>query len=153
MYELSQEIGWKIGRVDDCVRRLLNTGKIRVEAIERNGRRTNLVFPKSKKSPSLIEVPASLLENPHWKNDAFLYALDNVTVGISGGPNADWKDEAFFTERVNLERRREKISLNFPERFPKFYHLDEKHKTVALNGDNILVTVSGDIIESKKYPA
>lgn len=153
MYELSHEIGWKIGRVDGCVRRLLNTGRIRIEAVERNGRRTNLVFPRSQKDPSLIEVPTNLLGNPHWMNEAFLYALDNVTIGISGEPNDEWKSGACFTERVNLRRHWKKISLNLPERFLRFYHLDEKHKTVALNGANILVTISGDIIQSKKYPS
>jgi hypothetical protein len=153
MYELSREIGWKIGRVDGCVRRLLNKGKIRVEAIERNGRRTNLVFPRSRKDPSLIEVPAHLLGNPHWTNEAFLYALDNVTIGISNMPNVEWKKEACFTESVDLRRCGEKISLSLPERFSKFYHLNEKHKSVALNGNDILVTVSGDIIAAKKYPS
>lgn len=152
MYELSQEIGWKIGRVDGAVRRLLNMGKLRVEAIERNGRRTNLVFPRSRKDPSLIEVPAGLLGNPHWVNEAFVYALDNATIGISCGRNAEWR-EACFMERVDLRRDGKRVSLSLPERFLGFYHLDEKHKSVALNGDNILVTISGDIIGSKKYPS
>ena len=153
MYELGREISWKIGRVDGCVRRLLNTGKIRVEAIERNGRRTNLIFPRSRKDPSLIEVPARLLGNPHWANEAFLYALDSTTIGISGTPSIEWEKEACFTEKVDLSRHGEKISLSLSERFSKFYHLNEKHKSVALNGDDILVTVSGDIVASKKYPS
>jgi len=153
MYELSRGIGWKIGRVDGCVRRLLNAKRIRVEAVERNGRRTNLVFPRSKKDPSLIEVPARLPGNPHFLNKAFLYALDNITIGISGKTNSEWENEASFMEKTDLRRNRAKVSLNLPERFIRFYHLNEKHKVVTLNGDNILVTISGDIVQSKKYPS
>ena len=28
-----------------------------------------------------------------------------------------------------------------------------KHRVVSLNGNNLLITVSGDIIEEKKYPS
>jgi len=153
MYELSQKIGWKIGRVDGCVRRLLNMGRIHVEAIERKGKRTNLVYPKSRKNPSLIEVPARLLGNPDWKNEAFVYALDSATIGISGKTNDMWDRESCHMEKVDLRRHEEKISLTLPERFFKFYRLDQKHRTVALTGGNILVTVSGEIIQSKKYPS
>jgi len=153
MYELSREIGWKIGRVDGCVRRLLNMRKIRVEALERNGRRTNLVFPKTKKDPCLIEVPTNLLGNPSFSNEAFLYALDSTTIGISDGTDADWKREACFMEKTNLKRDERKVSLKLSERFRRFYRLDEKHKAVTVSGDNILVTVSGDLIQSKKYPS
>jgi len=153
MYELSQRIGWEIGRVDGCVRRLLNMGKIRVEAIERKGKRTNLVYPKSRKNPSLIEVPASLLGNPDWKNEAFVYALDSTTIGISGKNNDVWDHESCHTEKVDLNRHGGKLSLILPERFFKFYRLDQKRRTVALVGEDILITIGGDIIQTKKYPA
>lgn len=153
MYELGREIGWNIGRVDGCVRRLLNAGKLRVAAVERNGRRTNLVFPKSKKDPRLIEVPTSLLGNPTFSHEAFSYALDSTTIGISGRVKRDWEEDASFMEKTSLKRSKRKISLKLPERFLRFYRLDEKRKVVTVNGDVILVTVSGDLIQSKKYPS
>jgi hypothetical protein len=31
--------------------------------------------------------------------------------------------------------------------------MQRKHRIVSINGNNILVTISGDIVEEKKYPS
>jgi len=38
-----------------------------------------------------------------------------------------------------------------PEKFWRFYNLERKHRVISVNGNNILVTVSRDIVEEKKY--
>jgi len=43
--------------------------------------------------------------------------------------------------------------FQIPEKFWRFYNLERKHRVVSVNGNNLLVTVSGDIGEEKRYPS
>lgn len=149
---------WKerpAGRVDGSVRRLLNDGKVVVRVLERNGRRVNLVYPRDMKPSNVVEVPAELLDacNPIWGKSAFVYALDSSTIGLSGKPMTEWEEISCFLERIPIEKSAGKIVLRIPERFCRFYNLERKHRVVSVNGNNILITVSGDIVEEKKYPS
>lgn len=155
LYELAKKAKWTVGRVDGTIRRLLNSGEVFITVIERDGRRVNLVYPEEQKPSNIIEFPESLLAtgNPIWHEDAFIYALDNVTIGISGQELPEWNEISCFGSKIPLENNNGKVSLKIPEKFVGFYHLNEKHRTVSINGNNILITVSGDIIETKKYPS
>jgi hypothetical protein len=31
--------------------------------------------------------------------------------------------------------------------------MERKHRVISVNGNNLLVTVSGDIVEEKRYPS
>jgi len=153
-YELASKLKWSSGHVDGSIRRLLKANKIFIRIIERNGRRVNLVYPEEKKPSNLIEVPSELLEvsNPSWSDQAFFYALDSSTIGVSGYETPEWGEISCFTRNVPITRDNEKYVLNIPEEFWRFYNLDRKHRVVSINGNNILITVSGDIVEEKRYP-
>lgn len=155
LYELAKKAKWTVGRVDGTVRRLLRAQEVFIKVIERNGRRVNLVYPESQKPSNILEVPTKFLEtsNPVWQREAFVYALDHVNIGISGQESPEWNEISCFKSRIPIERNSARISLKIPETFVTFYHLNEKHRTVSVNGNNILITVSGDIIETKKYPS
>ena len=157
LYELAQKARWTVGRVDGTVRRLLRAQEVFIKVIERNGRRVNLVYPESQKPSNILEVPTKFLDtsNPVWQREAFVYALDHVNIGISGQESPEWNEISCFKSRIPIEKNsaRACISLRIPETFVTFYHLNEKHRTVSVNGNNILITVSGDIIETKKYPS
>jgi len=155
LYELANKAKWTVGRVDGTVRRLLRAQEVFITVIERNGRRVNLVYPKEQKPSNIVEVPTNLLrtDNPVWQSEAFIYALDHANIGISGQEISEWKEISCFDSRIPIERNARAITLKIPEKFVRFYHLDEKHRAVSVNGNNILITISGDIIETKKYPS
>lgn len=155
LYELAKKAKWTVGRVDGTVRRLLNSGEVFIKVIDRDGRRVNLVYPKEQKPSDIIEVPLSLLntENPLWQREAFIYALDNANIGVSGREIPEWNEISCFSSKIPIEIVNGKISLKIPEKFVRFYHLNEKHRAVSVDGNSILITVSGDIIETKRYPA
>jgi hypothetical protein len=115
----------------------------------------NLIYSKDQKPSDLLEVPVNLLQtgNPLWDQNAFIYALDSSTIGISGKEMPEWKEISCFQEMIPLRRDREKVELHIPETFLRFYNMERKHRIVSLNGNNILITISGDIIEEKKYPS
>jgi hypothetical protein len=155
-YELARKIKWHSGHVDGSIRRLLKSKKVFLRVIERNGRKVNLVYPEEFKESNLIEVPSKLLEigNPTWNGQAFFYALDSSTIGVSGYEMVEWKEISCLIEDVPIARNEEgKISFRIPEKFWRFYNLDRKHRVVSINGNNLLVTVAGDIIEEKRYPS
>lgn len=156
LYELSRKAKWTIGRVDGTVRRLLRAREVFIKVVERNGRRVNLVYPADQKPSNIVEVPSDLLRahNPLWSEEAFIYALDNTTIGISGEELSDWNDISCFNLRIPIERANGKVSLVIPEKFMSFYHLEEKHRTISVGARaHILITISGDIVETKKYPS
>jgi hypothetical protein len=154
-YEIGKKLRWSAGRVDGSIRRLLNANKIFIRVLERNGKRVNLVYPKDQKPSNVIEVPTELLnvDNPIWDEYAFVYALDNSTIGISGHEIPEWEEISCFLKKIPLQKNEGKIILQIPETFWRFYNLERKHRVVSLNGNNLLITVSGDIIEEKKYPS
>jgi hypothetical protein len=154
-YELAKKLRSSSGRIDGSIRRLLKEHEIFIQAIERNGRIVNLVYPKEQKPSNFIEVPINLLKigNPLWDRSAFVYALDSSTIGISGKEMPEWKEISCLLEEIPLKKEGDKIGLHIPEKFSRFYNMERKHRIVSLNGNNILITISGDIIEEKKYPS
>jgi len=154
-YELAKKLKSSIGLVDGSIRRLTKQKSVFIQVLERNGRTVNLVYPKEQKPSNLLEVPAQLLKtgNPLWAQSAFIYALDSTTIGISGKEMPEWNEISCLQEEIPLRKDEGKIILTIPERFSRFYNLERKHRIVSINGNNILVTVSGDIVEQKKYPS
>jgi len=154
-YELAKKLRSSSGLIDGSIRRLLKQKEVFIQVVERNGRRLNLIYPKDQRPSQLLEVPIDLLTtgNPLWDQNAFIYALDSSTIGISGKEIPEWKEISCFQERIPLKKERAKIELGIPESFMRFYNMEKKHRTVSINGNNILITISGDIVEEKKYPS
>lgn len=154
-YELARKLSWNSGKVDGSIRRLLREKKIFIRVLERNGRNVNLAYSSNYKPSNLIEVPTNLLQvgNPLWLNSAYIYALDSSTIGVSGKETAEWKEIACFQEKIQIQRTDEKVTLQIPEKIMSFYNIEKKHAVVSINGNNLLVTISGSIIEDKRYPA
>ena len=110
----------------------------------------------SKKSSPLklkpiIEVPTKLL--PTWLNSAFVYGLDSSTIGVSGRAVPEWAEISCFAEETPITRDAEKVVVQIPERIKRFYSFEQKHGVVSVNGNNLLITISGNVVEDKKYPA
>ena len=154
-YELAKKLRSSSGLIDGSVRRLLGQREIFIQVVERNGRHVNLVYPKDQKPSDHLEIPINLLTvgNPLWDQSAFIYALDSSTIGISGKEMPEWNKISCFQERIPLKKERGKIELEIPKKFLIFYDVERKHRTLSINGNNILVTISGDIVEEKRYPS
>jgi hypothetical protein len=134
--------------------RLLNEGRILIRVLERNGRRVNLVYPKEQKPVDVIEVPTELLKagNPLWDEYAFVYALDSSTIGVSGREMPEREEISCFLEKIPIQTVEGKMVLKIPEKFSRFYNMERKYRVVSINGNNILITISGNIIDEKRYP-
>jgi hypothetical protein len=115
----------------------------------------NLIYPKDCKPSDLIEVPVNLLqfENDEWCDCAFVYALDSTTIGIAGSEISEWKEHSCFTATMPIKKQGEKIVFHIPPKFVSFYNITRKHKAVSVNDNTLLITISGNLIQEKKYPA
>ena len=154
-YELGKKLRWPSGHVDGSIRRLLKANEIFIRVLERNGRHVNLIYPKDQKPSNIIEVPIDLLRtgNPIWNESAFVYALDSSTIGISGEQMTEWEEISCFSEKIPIRKSGETAVLQIPEKIVRFYNMERRHRVVSVNGNTILVTVSGEIVEEKKYPS
>jgi hypothetical protein len=154
-YELIKKLDWQSGRVDGAIRRLVNKNLIVIKSIERNGRQVNLAYPKDRQSSSLVTVPANLLqtENQAWLDWAYVYALDSATIGIAGQEMPEWKEASCFSEKIPVKKDKENLILQIPDKMNRFYNIERKHKVTTINGNAVLITISGNIIEEKKYPS
>jgi hypothetical protein len=154
-YELGRKMKWHSGHVDGAIRRLFNQNLITIKGLERNGRTVNLIYPKDTKPQDIIEVKADYLtyENGEWQNQAYVYALDSTTIGITGTEIPEWKEYAAFTAVIPIKRQNDMLILQLPEKFKTFYQITRKHRVAGLSSNTILVTVSGTLVEVKKYPA
>jgi hypothetical protein len=154
-YELAKKLKWPSGRIDGSIRRLLKGKKIFIRILDRTGRRVNLVYPEDMKPADIIEVPAKLLHvgNPTWLNSAFVYGLDSSTIGVSGHAIPEWAEISCFAEEIPIKRDAEKVVIQIPEKIKRFYNFEQKHRVVSVNGNNLLITISGNLVEDKKYPA
>ncbi len=154
-YELTKRLDWPSGKVDGAIRRLINQNLIVIKGSERNGRSVNLIYPKDNKPADVIEIPEKLLqyENGEWQSTAYVYALDSTTIGVAGAEIPEWKENACFTSATQIKKQNQTLVLQIPKKLSTFYNLERKHKVVSLNGNTLLITVSGNLIDEKKYPA
>jgi hypothetical protein len=156
-YELAKRLEWRSGKTDGSIRRLLNQGLITINHTERGGRIVNLIYPKQTlypretKPPNTIEIPAKLLQpdSGGWGKGAFIYALDSNTIGIAGAEKPEWKESAAFTGEILLRREKDKMVFEIPEKFSRFYGIGRKHTAASVNGNAVLITISGNTIEEK----
>jgi len=149
LYELHKRLKWSIGRVDGSKNRLLASKKIIITEIDRNGRHVTLVHPRPKTPQTDITVPKALLHmpNPAWNHQAIFYALDNLSIGITGERFLEWERAASFKERVKPHIKKGSIVLKVPQRFIKFYSLENKHVTKSVADNRVLLTVDGNIVK------
>ncbi len=149
LYELHKRLRWSIGRVDGSKNRLLLSKKIIVTEINRNGRRVALVYPKPRTTQDSVTIPKSLLHvsNPAWKRQAIFYALDSLSIGITGERFPEWEKVARFKEKVRPHSQNGNIRVDIPQPFVEFYGLKNKHLTKSLADSHVLLTIDGNIVK------
>jgi hypothetical protein len=107
------------------------------------------------KATDSIEVPTKLLrvDSATWFNSAFVYCLGSSTIGVSGRAMPEWAEISCFAEEIPIKRDAKKVVVQIPERIKRFYNFEQRHRVVSVNGNNLLITLSGNVVEDKKYPA
>jgi hypothetical protein len=155
LYQLSRRTRWSLGKVDGAVSRLVNAKTLFVVVGEQNGRKQSQVFPAEYRPTAKISVPIGLLQssNPTWLDQAFVYALDNNTIGVTGESLSEWEKIAKFAAKIPITRIKEHITFTIPHEFISFYQLETRFFTKAVSANNVLISVGAPIQERRPYPS
>jgi DNA-binding Lrp family transcriptional regulator len=145
LYELALEIDWKVGKVDGSVKRLLEEGLVKVECFIKNGRRVKLVSKADYKcSPDTFNVPKDLLDtDAPWKDTAYVYGLDRLTIGVSGKPVDEWEETAGLKSKLPLKEADDSLTFQLPKDFAQFYALERSIVTMSAVKDVVLLSIEG----------
>lgn len=147
LYELAQEIGWGVGKVDGSVKRLHEKRLVKVECFIKAGRRVKLISAIDyKPSPDIFSVPKDILENVAWQDAAYIYALDRVTIGVSGKPVSEWNNAAILKSQAPLKEVGNNLMFQLPKKFVDFYALEKSIVTLSTVKDMVLLTIEGNLL-------
>jgi hypothetical protein len=139
LYELAQETGWGVGKVDGSVKRLHEKGLVKVECFVKAGRRVKLVSAVDyESSPDAFRVPQDILDSASWKDSAHVYGLDRLTIGVSGKPVLEWDEAAVLKSKMPVKRVKESLVFRLPKKFVDFYALGKSIVTLSTVKDVIL---------------
>jgi hypothetical protein len=141
-------LGWSIGKTDGALNRMLRKKKIIIKEIERDGRKVKLIYPHSEIISEIISIPEDKLKlgNPAWQNNAYFYSLDSETIGISGKEFDPWSKISRFKSINKIKHINSEIKIELPKEFKDFYKLKDKHYSISINSNNILLVIMGKII-------
>jgi hypothetical protein len=144
LYELALETGWGVGKVDGSVKRLHKKGRVKVECFIKAGRRVKLISAvEYKPSPDIFSVAKDILDNASWKDNAYVYGLDRLTIGVSGKPVPEWDETAVLKSKVPVKEMEENLIFQLPKKFVGFYALGKSIVTLSTVKDVVLLTVEG----------
>jgi len=156
LYQIAEETGWSIGRVQKSAARLLKKGLITYRRAFLGGRSLKLLVPtkpETKKSAQTVQlpprafvsefsVPVDLTDSKLWGKKACLYMLDRITLGLSAKHDDSWSKRCFSEVEVPLRREKDAIVAEVPEKIAYFYLLQMSDYVVSAypSGTNIIVT-------------
>jgi len=146
-YKLTKKLNWSMGKTDGAINRLLDSGRIFIKEIERDGRKVKLVYPKTMIPNNNIRIPKSELEisNSLWSTEAHFFGLDSDTIGITGEEYAPWKHSR-YRQKAMVKDDGDDISISFPTEFQAFYNLPTKHFSISVNSNRVILTINGYLI-------
>lgn len=157
LYQLAQELGWSIGRVQKSAERLLKKNLISYKRVLLGGRYLKIIVPTTTeeksnlppasadctKTEDIIDFPVDEPDTRRWQDYAFLYALNTLTFGISAQPEEEWHLQALFETKIALQKIDRTIQARPPEKVLNFYLLNmaKCEFSYSPKKDKVLVTV------------
>ena len=154
LYQLAQEIGWSIGRVQKSVERLTEKGLVTYRRAFLGGRSLKLIVPTRMDSvlessavlkPSNVEVavPADIVDGECWGENAFLYALDRTSLGISSHEERKWHESSLFESEVSLRKEEDAFMVKMPEKVSRFYRLymSDYEVSASPKGNKVIISI------------
>lgn len=155
LYQLAQEIGWSIGRVQKSVERLTKKELVTYRRAFLGGRSLKLIVPTRMssdlepltvlKKPSNVEVaiPADIVDSECWGENAFLYALDRTSLGISSREENRWHESSLFESEVSLRKEEDAFMVTMPEKVYRFYwlYMSDYEVSASPKGSKVIISI------------
>lgn len=100
---------------------------------------------------NIIAIPVGAIDSERWREHAFLYALDRLTLGVSEHSEKKWHDEALFEAKVSLRRDGGAVVVELPEDVFHFYLLSmTSHDFSWSPRKNKILMIIGEVHSSRK---
>jgi hypothetical protein len=144
VYKTAKSLGFTNGRVDGSVARSQRRHEVDVQYFLRDGRLAKELHPKRLVSEprDTIVIDREILESPeHWKETAYIYALDRMTIGISPVESEDWKQRALAQESIRVRRNGDRFMIGVPPKLLDFYVWGNSSYEASAIGNLVLVTL------------
>ena len=149
-YDLAQELGWQVGRVDGSLRRLQKQGKVKVKRFLKHGRVVKKIYSSDHhpKPPGIVEIPLTMLDNPKaWsQKPIMIYALSRSSIGLTPEPIEPWEHKAWKKLRIKAEAINGNIRLRLPDEMVEFYGLANSEVGLSTAKNEALLTVEATIL-------
>jgi len=157
LYQIAQEIGWSIGRVQKSIERLLKKGLVMYKRAFLGGRSLKLIIPAKveanlrpsfvlrKPSDAEIAIPSDMIDSECWRENAFLYALDRMSFGISSRRESKWHESSLFEAKVPVRKEESAVVVKIPEKTSRFYllYMTDYEISASPKRNKVIVSVGG----------
>ncbi len=147
-YDVSLKLGKPPPTVHSAIKRLTRKGELVTKSILRKRGRVILLYPDTHSFPdnTLVQIPREVahVENPSWLN-AFIYALNNESIGISGEPVPEWEANCLWKEQAKVDREQTELLVRLPEKIANFYQIQKKEMMQVFLNNKTLLTIIGTV--------
>ena len=149
-YEVSQKLAKPPATVHSAIKRMTGKRELLTRTVLRKRGRITLLYPYnySFHDNTLVEIPRGVVRmgNPSWLN-AFIYALNNESIGISGEPVPEWESTCLLKEETRVTQGQEELQVKLPEKIANFYQIQKKEVMQVFLNNKTLLTMIGTLQE------
>ena len=139
IYQIAKIACVNTGLVDGSINRLREKNNVDIHNVLREGRRIKEVYPRGfvQYHEPEIRIAADEIAQPEkWKDNAYVYALSRITIGISPSEEKEWTKKAFAKFKVPIKKgEKRSIVIPIPEPLEQFYLWNNSAADIAVNDD------------------
>jgi hypothetical protein len=147
-YDVSLKLGKPPPTIHSAIKRMTRKGELATRSILRKRGRITLLYPDNHSFPdnTLVEIPREVVHvgNPSWLN-AFVYALNNESIGVSGEPVSEWESNCLWKEQAQVDRKQKELFVKLPEKIASFYQIQKKEVLQVFLKNKTLLTITGTV--------
>jgi hypothetical protein len=145
-YDASLKMRKPPSTVHSAIKRMTEKGELVTRNILRKTGKITLLYPQSYSLPdnTLIEIPREVIDmgNPSWL-DAFIYALNSESIGISGESVPEWESNCLWKEKAKVDREQKELLVKLPAKIANFYQVQKKEVMQVFLNNKTLLTITG----------
>jgi len=134
--------------VHSAIKRMVLKGDVRARSILRKTGNVTLLYPNGHSFPdnTLVEIPRAVVrpKKSSWLS-AFIYALNDESIGVSGEPVPEWEANCLWREEAKVDRESTGLLVRLPEKVASFYQIQKREVMQVFLNDKTLLTVIGTI--------
>jgi len=147
-YDVSLKMRKPPSTVHSAIKRMTEKGELVTRNILRKTGKITLLYPPGYSLPdnTLIEIPREVVDvrNPSWL-DAFIYALNSESIGISGESVPEWESNCLWKEKAKVDREQKELLVKLPAKIANFYQIQKKEVLQVFLNNKTLLTITGTV--------